>query len=241
MKQSAIHFLISVIFRNFPMSMEERRSENTTPNAPDLLESAALSKVEVKSEDEECDKISALFKFEVKNEDEHCKKISSGFVCPRCQAHFIHVDMFMEHVKQYHEQPKCDKVQSAITIEINEKSNTGDGPHKCGMRSKSFTRKWSLTLHKISTHTGEKPYKCWICSQAFSHKSSLNYHMKTHSGDKPYKCGICSRAFIQKSGLTVHMRTHTGEKSYKCETCSRAFIHNSALTQHMRTHTCERP
>ena len=77
-EQSVIHYLIInvALFRNISiMSLDERRSRNTTPDDPDLLESAALFKVEVKSKDEECP-----------------NEISAGFVCPRCQAHFFYVD-----------------------------------------------------------------------------------------------------------------------------------------------------
>ena len=167
-KQSVIHCIIInvALFRNISiMSLEERRSRNTTPDDPDLLESAASFKVEVKSEDEECDKISA------------------GFVCPRCQAHFFYVDMFMEHVKQHRKEPECDKAQSAMTIESYQTSNTGDGPYKCGICSESFTRKSSLTSHNVVTHTGKKPHQCRTCSRAFARKFTLTEHLRTHTGE----------------------------------------------------------
>lgn len=115
-----------------------------------------------------------------------------------------------------------------------------NGPKKCHLCEKSYSRMSTLRLH-MRAHSGEKPYQCLVCLKSFSQAANLTAHFRIHSGEKPFKCRICDRRFSQSSSVTTHMRTHNGERPYKCKVCCKAFADSSTLTKHTRTHTGEKP
>ena len=38
---------------------------------------------------------------------------------------------------------------------------------------------------------GEGPYKCLICNKGFTRESTLKVHKRLHTGERPYKCDVC--------------------------------------------------
>ena len=187
----------------------------------------------------------------IKTEYDEESTRSNGFTCPKCQAHFLMSDVFVNHIREHHlcsnneleqsDKSECifDRENEETCLEYNIKliDNTQEEKFK---RSRSSSRKSHLTVHAM-IHTDKKSFKCEFCSRYFAYRSALINHTRTHTGEKPFKCFVCSRTFSRKSNLTVHARIHTGEKPFKCEVCSQCFAHRSALITHTRTHTGEKP
>lgn len=98
----------------------------------------------------------------------------------------------------------------------------GESPHKCGLCTKSFTRKEHLTNH-IRQHTGESPHRCHFCAKSFTRKEHLVNHVRVHTGDSPHRCEFCQKSFTRKEHLTNHLRQHAGEASHCCNVCSKPF------------------
>ena len=67
------------------------------------------------------------------------------------------------------------------------------------------------------------PKKCHLCEKSYSRMSTLRLHMRAHSGEKPYQCLVCLKSFSQAANLTAHFRIHSGEKPFKCRVCDRRF------------------
>ena len=80
--------------------------------------------------------------------------------------------------------------------------------YECGTCSKIFSQKSSLNIHE-RTHTGDKPYACGICSRPFAQQGHMRRHERTHTGEKSFKCEICSVSFARRRTLRSHMGTHT--------------------------------
>ncbi|KAL6083920.1 hypothetical protein STEG23_037997, partial [Scotinomys teguina] len=72
----------------------------------------------------------------------------------------------------------------------------------------------TLQMHE-KTHTGEKPYGCNQYDKAFAQNRHLQRHKRTHTGEKPYECNQCGKAFAYHQSLQMHKRSHTGEKPYE--------------------------
>ena len=184
-------------------------------------------------------------------------------MCAVCQAHFLLIDSFDEHVRECHLKPNCHetKIETSTSYDVLIENETVDVVEFETLSQTCFQKSDVVTstemelseTHKIHSHssssynlkcperihTGEGPYETF--SKLFADNSALIRHKKTHSGEKPYKCEICSKSFGCNSRLTTHKRTHTGEKPNKCEACPKRFADNSALVTLKRTHTGEKP
>ena len=81
------------------------------------------------------------------------------------------------------------------------------------------------------------PKKCHICGKGFTKASYLKRHVLSHSSVKPYRCDICNWGFFQHCNLKRHMASHTlenGAAGFKCEHCSANFTTKSVLSVHLR-------
>ena len=85
--------------------------------------------------------------------------------------------------------------------------------------------------------TIDGPKKCHLCGKGFSKASYLKRHVLSHSSVKPYRCDICNWGFFQHCNLKRHMASHTledGAAGFKCEHCSANFTTKSVLSVHLR-------
>ncbi|XP_060094907.1 zinc finger protein with KRAB and SCAN domains 7-like [Heteronotia binoei] len=126
---------------------------------------------------------------------------------------------------------------SQSSIQLHQKTNTGEKPFECGNR---FIQSGSLQHHQ-RIHTGEKPFECSECGKRFSTSGHLQYHQRTHTGEKPFECSECGKRFTCNGSLQKHQRTHTGEKPFLCSECGKRFSMSDNLQRHQRTHTGEKP
>ncbi|XP_031950642.1 zinc finger protein 629-like isoform X1 [Corvus moneduloides] len=130
--------------------------------------------------------------------------------------------------------------RSRGSLELGEKLQGGEKPHKCLECGKGF--RWSSSLREHQRiHTGEKPYECGQCGKSFRHSSHLMEHQRIHTGERPYGCRECGKSFGRNSSLWGHQRIHTGERPYECSECGKRFRISSNLLRHQRIHTDERP
>jgi len=117
----------------------------------------------------------------------------------------------------------------------------GEGPFKCDVCNKGFTRDSTLKVHR-RLHTSERPYKCLMCPKRFNTSQDLRTHNRTHSGEKPYKCRVCNERFAQYGTVKRHELTHISaadEKTHICSMCGRGFDRKDALLRHSRIHESE--
>lgn len=118
--------------------------------------------------------------------------------------------------------------------------HVNEGPHICETCGRYFTRKSSLTRHKL-IHTGERPHACNTCGKSFLHKFYLKAHKMTHTGEKPHVCPMCLRGFSSSFTLNCHIKIHTGERPHVCATCGKGFIQRTQLIAHQTTHAAQEP
>ena len=147
---------------------------------------------------------------------------------------------------------------------------------ECTLCGRMFTKKSSLNMHQRS-HTGEKPFQCSFCGEKFTRKSSQKKHeSRKHSGMNPehsglnpefnyyrdnsfikrttiipqicikeeklWPCHLCAKLLSDKSSLNSHLHSvHGGNKPFECAQCGQRFTKKSSLNMHRLIHTGEKP
>ncbi|XP_078517059.1 uncharacterized protein LOC144781883 [Lissotriton helveticus] len=65
---------------------------------------------------------------------------------------------------------------------------------------------------RASLQTEAKIYQCTICSKSFTRKYTLTMHMKSHKKRRRHTCSTCKRTFKKYSHLVTHQRSHKQKK-----------------------------
>jgi len=207
-------------------------------------------------------------KIEIKNEEEEPTGKSHGFICPKCEAHFLYESYFIEHIETHHEDIKVSEDLDCYTNKpanpsksLEEVSNPQKTPasaktvFKCDECNFSFAERYFLYKHLVSHHGASKTlsipaedriFKCAECPYACSQQGSLVQHMLIHTIDlaraKSYKCTECSN-FV-RSGLLKHRhkckKLSVLAKTYKCKECSYSGPLRNSLIEHQKIHTREK-
>ena len=207
-------------------------------------------------------------KIEIKNEEEEPTGKSHGFICPKCEAHFLYESYFIEHIETHHEDIKVSEDLDCYTNKpanpsksLEEVSNPQKTPasaktvFKCDECNFSFAERYFLYNHLVSHHGASKIhsipaedriFKCAECPYACSQQGSLVQHMLIHTIDlaraKSYKCTKCSN-FV-RSGLLKHRhkckKLSVLAKTYKCKECSYSGPLRNSLIEHQKIHTREK-
>ncbi|XP_039436521.1 zinc finger protein 431-like [Culex pipiens pallens] len=160
--------------------------------------------------------------------------------CKHCDAQFTDRELYREHTKQEHTNPKgflCSECGQSFVrndyLLVHMRRHNGIKPYRCKFCPKAFPRATDLNVHE-KYHTNEKTHLCTICGKGFHRHYNLVVHSRTHNGLKPYKCPHCPKSFAQGNDLKAHIRRHTGER-YKCDICDQGFIQFYQLTNHRRS------
>ncbi|KAL6041461.1 hypothetical protein STEG23_023576 [Scotinomys teguina] len=188
--------------------------------------------------------------------------------CIECCKAFTHANYPFRLREKSSISSQCVKALAyPSTLQMHEKTHTGEKPYGCNQYDKVFSRHRHLLVHERPhteklyacnqcgkvfacykslqrhkrTHTAEKPYECNQCGKAFAYHQSLQMHKRSHTGEKPYECNQCGKVFACYKSLQMHKRTHTGDKPYECNQCGKAFAYHQSLEMHKRSHTGEKP
>ena len=181
-----------------------------------------------------------VIKKEIKTEVGEINRRSAGFICPKCQSHFLCSDLFVEHVREHHTNSSSRDLNGKSLSHYHTQTDHTSDVDSIVTSCELIINSESAVAKVSETNLGARSHECKTCSRSFAIKSRLNRHEKTHTGEKPFNCKICSRSFTRKEHLMRHIKvTHPDNyRLYlKCETCLLSFDNLSALAVHKKTHT----
>ncbi|KAK7929796.1 hypothetical protein WMY93_006191 [Mugilogobius chulae] len=110
-------------------------------------------------------------------------------------------------------------------------------PAACNICGRVFPSAATMELHQ-RTHTGERPYTCPHCGKGFAQPNNLRVHLLIHTGERRYRCTLCGKSFISSSHLKRHRTVHTQEKPYSCSRCGQSFSQMCSVRRHRQQSQC---
>ena len=184
-----------------------------------------------------------LRKIKIENEEEFTR--SAGFICPKCQSHFLMSNLFEDHIREHHLDSKTVLEHHDEDLQISDKfyeENLNENETQSGTFSvklfiendKEINARDRCTYSKLFANQSNSEK---TCAKACAQKPCL----MSYTGEESYKCVACFRSCVLKGNHRIHERTHTSVKQHKCKVCSRSFNYKSCLTKHERIHTGEKP
>ena len=181
----------------------------------------------------------------IKTEDEKECTRSAGFICPKCQSHFLLSNLFEDHIREHHIYSKTvlehpDKDLKTFDELIKKEYPVKEQSSECQHKSGSFSPAVSIHMEiKIEDKCSE---------QSFIPKSDVEDHYGKSTAEKPsliahdwiigqksnksIQAKSCSKSFLTKQRLKSHKEMHTDEKLFRCQICTRSFALKSTLTNH---------
>ncbi|XP_055682139.1 zinc finger protein 493-like [Lutzomyia longipalpis] len=146
--------------------------------------------------------------------------------------------------------PKRDKTKRETLIRDRAERYRGprsarEQPSVCQICSKTYTRKYMLTLHMREKHsTEELPFACQSCPKRFVTAQKLKVHEVSHLPKEEkliHPCPHCEKLYGSIQNVEIHIRAvHKNEKPFICEECGKSFVTKGALKEHHISHTDER-
>uniref|UniRef100_A0A8D8SRH1 Zinc finger protein 26 n=2 Tax=Cacopsylla melanoneura TaxID=428564 RepID=A0A8D8SRH1_9HEMI len=109
-------------------------------------------------------------------------------------------------------------------------------PFKCPHCDKSYSKKFSLTMHNLNKHDPSKkrvPTACTICGKTVINMFVHMRNIHDQPERRPYMCDICGASFKTTSALHTHQPIHTGER-HLCPICGRGFTQRGDMRKHVR-------
>ena len=173
-------------------------------------------------------------KTEMKTEDEDYNRTSAGFICPKCQSHFLCSDFFVEHVREHFSNCDNQDSDSVRPLSINDVQNDSSSDNNNATTpelhlASSDSESDAASVLETNLSEWEIPR-----SQSFATKGHLKEQECTLTGKRLYICVKCFHSFATKTLLKRHGKTHSVGKSFNCETCSQSFTRNDHLLRHIR-------
>ena len=220
---------------NAPFQMEQLRSDNLCPGAPETSIATILTELSSAWDkslpmDQSAPPLTKMITEErSKSANSHqCKwlVVHQGEMVP-CNCHHRTVAELTAHISEVH-----------IGNRLKEYVCHWQDCDRC---QKPFGQRQKILRHVV-VHTNYRPFVCSICGYSCSVEAVLKQHIRTHTGERPFQCTLCQKTFTASTALSVHMRTHTGFKPLVCKFpgCQKRFSESSNLTKHMRTHALTR-
>ena len=196
------------------------------------------------------------------------------YLCKLCNKRFARRGSLRSHKLMHQRREMVADHSGASDFDVNVEADSNDTtnddkprPYLCKVCNKRFTRKGSLTAHKLLHKKKEKsapysdkgdfevknnandttehphddnprPYFCTQCDKQFTTKGNLNTHRLTHTGVK-YSCTQCEKHYTTPQYLRKHMNVHSNK--YKCTECGKGFQNNQGLKVHRQSHSAQKP
>jgi len=196
------------------------------------------SKVEVKMEEQDLEKLKTKLKkiLEDKQETKDDKAAATSSIQPK--------ETKPKKQKGPFACAKCGKLFKVWRILKEHENLHAEPKFKCSIEGcvKKFHTKSNLKSHVDVVHHKKKDLPCEVCGKLFYNASLLKAHSETHNPDKLY-CSHCPAAFASTKTLKIHIRTkHTTEENVpKCYICQKTLASENVLRQHIaRVHFHEK-
>ncbi|XP_017847064.1 transcription factor Ouib [Drosophila busckii] len=125
-------------------------------------------------------------------------------------------------------------ISGRLAFELHCRRHRGDKQFECDICQDRFCTSSELKRH-MRRHTGERPFACQYCNRCFTDYSTRVKHERTHTNERPYVCKNCGKAFTTAYILKNHMLIHSGERAFRCEPCDKSFIRQTHLDTHYRS------
>jgi uncharacterized Zn-finger protein len=185
---------------------------------------------------------------------EHNETLHNAFTCPVCHKTFTSRSNLERHARLHtgHKPYVCTICQRSFSRKDHLVNHATKHAFKCGVCSKRFTDRTSLTTHFFHDHNSATVNVCPFCNKGFADYASYEEHAKIHpqfnTTDKNFnlpaplfmlnrrlQCRNCSFVAADKLSLAKHQLIHGNQArtTFTCLACTSTFADPLTLTSHM--------